>query len=132
MELMPLRAMFVHPLPERNRQDVDEKLGADLPRALEVHYVAGIERPAGAGPAARAHVSDAASRVGVATGHRAGDRDADPVPARKAAAQSGSSRSQPSPGTPSRRRKRAQPATTSPHRVWTPVQYPAPPPLQWT
>ena len=26
-------------LPERNRQDVDEKLGADLPRALDVHYV---------------------------------------------------------------------------------------------
>ena len=26
-------------LPEQNRQDVDEKLGADLPRALEVHYV---------------------------------------------------------------------------------------------
>ena len=39
MELMPLRAMFVHPLPERNRQDVDEKLGADLPRALDVLYV---------------------------------------------------------------------------------------------
>ena len=26
-------------LPDRNRQDVDEKLGADLPRPLEVHYV---------------------------------------------------------------------------------------------
>ena len=26
-------------LPEQNRQDVDEKLGADIPRALDVLYV---------------------------------------------------------------------------------------------
>ncbi len=30
-------------LPERNRQDVDEKLGADLPHTLEVHYVATMD-----------------------------------------------------------------------------------------
>ena len=30
-------------LPEQNRQDVDEKLGADLPHALEVHYVATMD-----------------------------------------------------------------------------------------
>ena len=30
-------------LPERNRREVLEELGGDLPRALEVHYVTGID-----------------------------------------------------------------------------------------
>ena len=114
-------------LPEQNRQDVDEKLGADLPRALEVHYVATMDgllelalRPA-------SHVSDAApasvrqpdtaSVIGTQT---CAGREADVRLDQRA---------QPPPGTES-------PETGAPGNIptslWTEVQYPAPPPLQWS